>query len=334
VDDALGAEVPKPADEAQRADAQAIQTPVDLSTEPPPPELTDEQELPAPSKEDTGRERSINLSFTARSQENTSYNIQPVRRVAAILPDEEDSGEKGHLARKSWAYPSLIGLLAGLLLAILYLTGFDVNRLEGYELWPWNQSSEQRVLSNTSLELPPAMSEPDQNTMTGAVVRTSPAAHEQNEQKMLQTGDEHEAVLDSTRQLEKELRREGLIVDRLEGDILKVKINSDGIFNFDSAIIKEESISGLDRLAAVLRKHDRTNVLVLGHTDSSGQEAYNLLLSQRRAKAVESYLIKQDLPKEHLQSEGRGDLDTRNEVSTLDNHKRRVEIIIKPIQED
>jgi outer membrane protein OmpA-like peptidoglycan-associated protein len=132
-------------------------------------------------------------------------------------------------------------------------------------------------------------------------------------------------------ELEAELDRKGLLVERLKNNTLKVRLSSDGIFDIDSTQLKSSAGSSLEALAGVLRNHDQMTLRIVGHTDSSGEYDYNLHLSELRAKAVADQLIRLGLPAEDIQSEGRGDLDTRHEnlPSYKSSLKRRVEIYIK-----
>ena len=133
-----------------------------------------------------------------------------------------------------------------------------------------------------------------------------------------------------------ELEQRGLVVTRLEGNTIMVNLSGDGVFDFDSVVIREESATRLSQLADVLRLQENMDVKVVGHTDSAGQESYNLNLSQRRASAVADYLSGLELPQIHIQSEGRGDLDTRHEETTRDKPhlRRRVEIYITPVRSE
>jgi outer membrane protein OmpA-like peptidoglycan-associated protein len=115
----------------------------------------------------------------------------------------------------------------------------------------------------------------------------------------------------------------------MNDDILKVNLSSDGVFDFDSAQIKDGARPALKKLANALRKRDKLAIQVVGHTDSSGAAEYNLYLSQLRAKAVADSLISQGLSNASIQSEGRGDRDTRLDQATSNNLKRRVEIYIR-----
>ena len=70
---------------------------------------------------------------------------------------------------------------------------------------------------------------------------------------------------------------------------IKLKVN----FPFDSAVVEEQYFSDLQELATFLKRFDDLDVDVEGHTDSSGPDDYNQLLSQRRAQAVVDLLVNQ-----------------------------------------
>ncbi|ELR72788.1 outer membrane protein [Fulvivirga imtechensis AK7] len=64
-------------------------------------------------------------------------------------------------------------------------------------------------------------------------------------------------------------------------------------FEFDKASLKQESFPELNRVAGLLKERKGLNIIISGHTDSTGPEAYNLGLSERRARSVRDYLVKQ-----------------------------------------
>ena len=62
-------------------------------------------------------------------------------------------------------------------------------------------------------------------------------------------------------------------------------------FEFDSAKLTAGSKATLDAAVKIMTRHSDVKVEIAGHTDSQGNDAYNMGLSERRAKAVEDYLI-------------------------------------------
>lgn len=93
----------------------------------------------------------------------------------------------------------------------------------------------------------------------------------------------------------------------------------------------------LDEAARILQENPDVNVLVEGHTDSIGSEAYNQTLSEGRAGAVKAHLVGKGVGADRFQTAGRGESDpvapNTNEDAT-DNPEgramnRRAELIIQ-----
>ncbi|GHC50345.1 OmpA family protein [Ulvibacter litoralis] len=82
----------------------------------------------------------------------------------------------------------------------------------------------------------------------------------------------------------------GAEVIRVDDGIVITFDENSGVY-FDTAKynINAASQANLDKLTNILREYPDTNVLVVGHTDSVGQDASNMLLSERRANAVTNY---------------------------------------------
>lgn len=78
-------------------------------------------------------------------------------------------------------------------------------------------------------------------------------------------------------------------------------------FDFDSDRLRPASFAQLDRLFQLLSDHPDYIVQILAHTDNVGDAAYNLDLSNRRAKAVMQYLISKGLGQQRLTSQGLGE---------------------------
>ncbi len=72
----------------------------------------------------------------------------------------------------------------------------------------------------------------------------------------------------------------------------EIKITEQIHFEFDKAVIRKESFKILDAVAEVLQKFPNMKLEIQGHTDNRGKPAYNKKLSQKRADAVRTYLIK------------------------------------------
>jgi outer membrane protein OmpA-like peptidoglycan-associated protein len=77
-------------------------------------------------------------------------------------------------------------------------------------------------------------------------------------------------------------------------------------FEFDKADLRQQDRELLSRIAGIiLTSHDYT-ISVNGHTDDVGSDAYNQVLSERRAQAVRDYLVKAGLPAQILTVQGHG----------------------------
>ena len=132
-------------------------------------------------------------------------------------------------------------------------------------------------------------------------------------------------------------------LDKCPGTPAGAKVDSDGCeiigditinvtadhFAFDSAELKPAMMSELDDVATRVRdsKGDE-RLMIVGHTDSTGPEAYNLGLSERRADAAAAYLMQQGVASDRITTSGRGESDPIADNSTREGRSmnRRVEI--------
>ena len=114
----------------------------------------------------------------------------------------------------------------------------------------------------------------------------------------------------------------------LEPTSEKVTFDTDTFFDFDKSVLKPEGKQRLDTLVSQLRSIAVEVVLAVGHTDSTGNRTYNRGLSERRAKAVATYLQAKGVPKETIFTEGKGETQpmTSNASKAGRAKNRRVEI--------
>jgi outer membrane protein OmpA-like peptidoglycan-associated protein len=75
---------------------------------------------------------------------------------------------------------------------------------------------------------------------------------------------------------------EGAKVERV-GEGIKITFSSGILFDVDKSNLKDPYKGELAQLATILNKYEDTNILLAGHTDSTGSDEYNLELSRRRA---------------------------------------------------
>ena len=135
---------------------------------------------------------------------------------------------------------------------------------------------------------------------------------------------------------EKKLRQQtagtGVNVTR-EGDNLVLDMPSEVTFGVDSTNIDAGFRNTLDQVASTLTQYEKTYVDVMGHTDSTGSDAYNQTLSERRASAVADYLSIRGVQSVRLATRGYG--ESQPKASNLDpagrSANRRVEIRLVPV---
>ena len=87
-----------------------------------------------------------------------------------------------------------------------------------------------------------------------------------------------------------------------------ITVGAEKLFGFDKAALKAEGKAALDEAAAKIKANPEIKaVIVTGHTDRIGSDAYNQKLSERRAKQVADYLVAQGVDSGIIQSVGKGE---------------------------
>lgn len=121
----------------------------------------------------------------------------------------------------------------------------------------------------------------------------------------------------------------GATIQRV-GEGIAVTFASGILFPFNSTEILPDGRTNLQQLASSLEKYPNSDILIVGHTDSVGTDAYNNDLSQRRALAAQSYLQSLGVPASRLQATGRGESEPiqSNDTDAGRAQNRRVEIAI------
>lgn len=129
----------------------------------------------------------------------------------------------------------------------------------------------------------------------------------------------------------KELQQDipGATVSRV-GEGIAVTFASGILYPFNSTEILPAGKENLQSLANSLEKYPNSDVLIVGHTDSVGTDAYNLDLSQRRAQAASAYLQSLGVPASRLHAVGKGESEPiqPNDTDAGRAQNRRVEIAI------
>ncbi|MCS4534662.1 OmpA family protein [Neisseria montereyensis] len=116
---------------------------------------------------------------------------------------------------------------------------------------------------------------------------------------------------------------------------VEVNMSSDVLFDFDKADLKPDATAVLQQAAAIINEQGTGKITITGHTDSKGEEDYNIKLSVARAQSVKDWLAKNGVTKD-MEVEGKGEslpiADNEN-ADGSDNpegraQNRRVEIVI------
>ena len=125
----------------------------------------------------------------------------------------------------------------------------------------------------------------------------------------------------------------GAVVERIDNGIVVTFDENSGVY-FDTSKynVNTASQETLGKLIAVFKEYPDTNILVVGHTDSSGAEDYNLTLSKNRANAVTNYITGKGLSTGRLTTKWFGETQPKYDNSTAEGRakNRRVNIAIVP----
>ena len=115
-----------------------------------------------------------------------------------------------------------------------------------------------------------------------------------------------------------------------EGEGILVKFDSGILFDIDKTDLKPAAEISLKQLGVSLQNNPQTNILVIGHTDSTGTAAHNMDLSIRRAADVKAFLVQQGVGSGRLATQGKGETEpiAPNSTAAGRAQNRRVEIVI------
>ena len=121
--------------------------------------------------------------------------------------------------------------------------------------------------------------------------------------------------------------------------VQKITLDSKVLFDFDKAVLKPEGKAAIDsQVVGPLAKVQKLEVvLVTGHTDRLGSDAYNQKLSEGRADAVRDYLVSKGVAKDKIETIGMGekqpvvqcDQKNRQQLIACLQPNRRVELQVK-----
>lgn len=118
-----------------------------------------------------------------------------------------------------------------------------------------------------------------------------------------------------------------------QGEEIAIKLPAGIAFDTNQAIVRPDMRAGLDEVAKTLANYESTFIDVTGHTDSTGSDAINQPLSERRAAAVADYLQYKSVQRARIATKGYG---AQFPVASNDSEdgrakNRRVEIRLSPV---
>jgi outer membrane protein OmpA-like peptidoglycan-associated protein len=133
------------------------------------------------------------------------------------------------------------------------------------------------------------------------------------------------------RELEASVAGSGAEVYR-DGDSLMVNFPAGLTFDVDSAQIRPEFYGTLDNVSQTLNRYPQSYLDIVGHTDSTGSEAYNQALSERRANSVANHFRSRGVEPARIAAYGMGETQPVASNATADGRQqnRRVELRITP----
>ena len=108
------------------------------------------------------------------------------------------------------------------------------------------------------------------------------------------------------------------------------KIIANGIrFDVGKASLKPESMGIINEVVDMMKEHPELSFSIEGHTDSDGNDALNLELSDKRAETVKSTMISMGIPADRLESKGLGESMPITDNSSPEGkaNNRRVEFV-------
>lgn len=128
----------------------------------------------------------------------------------------------------------------------------------------------------------------------------------------------------------------GAQVERVDDAIVITFDENSGVyFATDKYNINSSSQEILNKLVNVFKEYSDTNILVVGHTDSVGNEKYNMTLSENRAYAVTNYLKSSGISSGRLTTNWFGEAQPMHDNTTAEGRakNRRVNVAILPSEE-
>ena len=111
----------------------------------------------------------------------------------------------------------------------------------------------------------------------------------------------------------------------------KVTYAADAFFDFDKSVLKPEGKAKMDDLVSKVKGVNLEVIIAVGHTDSTGTDAYNQKLSVARSEAVKAYLVSKGIEKNRVYTEGKGEkqpvADNKTKEGKAKNRRVEIEVV-------
>jgi len=132
------------------------------------------------------------------------------------------------------------------------------------------------------------------------------------------------------KEMEQATKGTGIEVSQTADNQLKLEIPSDVSFDVGKADIKSDMRPVLDKFSQSLNTYQGTTVRIVGHTDSTGNDAINNPLSVNRAASTRDYLVRQGVAFNRIAIDGRGSHEPIADNNTAQGRakNRRVDIYV------
>jgi outer membrane protein OmpA-like peptidoglycan-associated protein len=145
------------------------------------------------------------------------------------------------------------------------------------------------------------------------------------EEERARQADREQKLYESLKQFEGKfasIRREA------RGTIMSL---SDILFDFGKSELRREAELNVAKLSVILQQFPEMHITVEGHTDNVGSEEYNLKLSEKRAKSVLDFLVREGVTAERMELKGYGMSQpvASNETAQGRQQNRRVDLVIR-----
>ena len=100
-------------------------------------------------------------------------------------------------------------------------------------------------------------------------------------------------------------------------------------FDVDSDVLRPESTPALEQMRSSLDGHPDLQIVIEGHTDSTGDDAHNQELSERRAAAVRAYLVGEGIEEGRMDAAGLGETEPVGDNETPEGRQQNRRVVLK-----